>query len=107
MTKEQLKRAVQKELTGKDSEPAEIVYFKFNKSQIPVLEQALETAGLMLGMDKSRAYCLEMICADFLAGTNREGEDSQVLLESALRFFKFLPDEGRKAFLNRVAEQAL
>jgi hypothetical protein len=107
MTKEQLKRAVQKELTGKDSEPAEIVYFKFNKSQIPVLEQALETAGLMLGMDKSRAYCLEMICADFLAGTNREGADSQVLLESALRFFKFLPDEGRKAFLNRVAEQAL
>jgi hypothetical protein len=32
-----------------------------------VIEQALETAGLMLGSDKSRGYCLEMICADFLA----------------------------------------
>ena len=33
-----------------------------------MIEQALETAGLMLGTDKSRGYCLEMICADFLAG---------------------------------------
>ena len=24
----------------------------------------------MLGGDKSRGYCLEMICADFLAGAN-------------------------------------
>jgi len=24
----------------------------------------------MLGTDKSRGYCLEMICADFLAGAN-------------------------------------
>jgi len=24
----------------------------------------------MLGSDKSRGYCLEMICADFLAGAN-------------------------------------
>jgi hypothetical protein len=30
-----------------------------------VIERALETAGLMLGYDKSRGYCLEMICADF------------------------------------------
>ena len=32
-------------------------------------EQALETTALMLGSDKSRGYCLEMICADFLAGS--------------------------------------
>jgi len=31
-----------------------------------VVEKALETADLMLGTDKSRGYCLEMICADFL-----------------------------------------
>ena len=48
----------------------EIVYFKLYKSQIPVVEQAIETAALMLGTDKSRGYCLEMICADFLAGAN-------------------------------------
>jgi hypothetical protein len=29
-----------------------------------------ETAALMLGTSKSRGYCLEMICADFLAGAN-------------------------------------
>ena len=70
MPKEQFKHEVEKELTGIDSEPAEIIYFKFYKSQIPVIEQAIETAGLMLGTDKSRGYCLEMICADFLAGAN-------------------------------------
>jgi hypothetical protein len=30
-------------------------------------ERAIETAALMLGSDRSRGYCLEMICADFLA----------------------------------------
>ena len=39
-----------------------------------MVERALEIAGLMLGTDKSRGYCLEMICADFLAGANL-GED--------------------------------
>ena len=60
--------------TGKETEPWEIIYFKLYKSQLPVLEKALETAGLMLGTDKSRGYCLEMICADFLAGASL-GED--------------------------------
>jgi hypothetical protein len=41
-----------------------------------VVEEALETAGLMLGTDKSRGHCLEMICADFLAGA-RLGETHQ------------------------------
>jgi hypothetical protein len=36
------------------------------KSQIPVIEQAIETTALMPGSDKSRGYCLAMICADFL-----------------------------------------
>jgi hypothetical protein len=39
---------------------------------LPVIEQALETAALLLGSDKSRGYCLEMICVDFLAGVNLE-----------------------------------
>ena len=70
MPKEEFRREVEKELTGRDTEPHEIIYFKLYKSQIPVVEQALETAALMLGTDKSRGYCLEMICADFLAGAN-------------------------------------
>jgi hypothetical protein len=68
MPKEEFKCAVERHLTGKETEAWEIVYFKLYKSQLPVVEKALETAGLMLGTDKSRGYCLEMICADFLAG---------------------------------------
>jgi hypothetical protein len=70
LPKDQFKREVSKHLTGKETEPWEILYFKAYKSQLPVIEQALETAGLMLGSDKSRGYCLEMICADFLAGVS-------------------------------------
>jgi hypothetical protein len=75
MPKEGFKGEVERHLTGKDTEPWEIIYFKLYKSQLPIVEKALETVALMLGSDKSRGYCLEMICADFLAGANaREGE---------------------------------
>ena len=70
MPKEGFKCAVERHLTGRETEPWEIIYFKIYKSQLPVVEKALETAALMLGTDKSRAYCLEMICADFLAGAH-------------------------------------
>jgi hypothetical protein len=66
LPKNQFKREVSKHLTGKETEPWEILYLKAYKSHLPLIEQALETAGLMLGSDKSRGYCLEMICADFL-----------------------------------------
>src|SRR4030088_586681 len=49
MPKDQFKREVEKELTGKDTEPWEIIYFKVYKSQISVIEQAVETAAPMLG----------------------------------------------------------
>jgi hypothetical protein len=57
---------------GKETEAWEILYFKVYKSQLRVVEKALETAASMLGSDKSCGYCLEMICADFLAGANSE-----------------------------------
>jgi hypothetical protein len=90
MPKEQFKQEVEKELTGRETEPWEIVYFKLYKSQMPVVEQAIETAALMLGTDKSRGYCL-----------------SGVLLQSALRLFKFLPGEERQTFLLHVTDKAL
>ena len=83
MPKAEFQREVEKELTGKDSEPSELIYFKVYKSQIPVIEQAIETAALMLGSDKSRGYCLEMICADFLAGASMDGSDPEI---SAVHF---------------------
>ena len=47
-----------------------------------------------------------MICADFLAGANLDNGNTDVLLQSVLKFFKFLPGEERKAFLHHVAEKA-
>ena len=81
MPKEEFKQEVEKELTGRETEPWEIVYFKLYKTQLPVVERAIETAALMLGSDKSRGYCLEMICADFLAGANLENENPEVKVE--------------------------
>jgi hypothetical protein len=105
MPKEEFRQAVEKELTGRESEPHEIIYFKLYKSQIPVIEQALETAALMLGSDKSRGYCLEMICADFLAGANLDNQNPEILLQSALRFFKFLPGSEKQTFISEITRQ--
>jgi hypothetical protein len=33
-----------------------IIYFKLYKSQLPVIEQALDSAALILGSGKSRGY---------------------------------------------------
>src|SRR5690242_16599557 len=99
LPKEQFRYEVEKELTGKDSEPSELIYFKVYRSQIPVIEQAIETASLMLGSDKSRGYCLEMICADFLAGANLDQGDPEILLKSVSSLYKFLPGEHKHQFL--------
>jgi hypothetical protein len=105
MPKEEFRQAVEKELTGKASEPHEIIYFKLYKSQIPVIEQAIETAALMLGSDKSRGYCLEMICADFLAGANLDSGQPDVLLRAISSLLKFLPGEQKQAFAELVTQQ--
>ena len=75
LPKEKFKSEVELHLTGKETEPWEIIYFKLYKSQLPVVEKAIEIVALMLGTDKSRGYCLEMICADFLAGANAQDDE--------------------------------
>src|ERR1700721_372234 len=100
MPREEFKREVERYLTGKETEAWEILYFKAYKSQLPVIERALETAGLMLGTDKSRGYCLEMICADFLAGANLDGGDTGTLVLALDRLYRLLPDPQRAEFLD-------
>ena len=73
---------------------------------MPVIEQAIETAALMLGSDKSRGYCLEMICADFLAGASIDGNNPEILLQSISRYSKFLPSSQQEVFRSEVAGQA-
>ena len=106
LPKEEFKREVEKELTGKDCEPSELIYYKVYKSQVPVIEQAIGTAALMLGCDKSRGYCLEMICADFLAGAHLEGENPDALLYSISRYYQFLPTQQQEVFLSKVSPKA-
>jgi hypothetical protein len=107
MPKEDFKREVEKELTGKDSEPSELIYFKVYKSQMPVIERAIESAALMLGSDKARGYCLEMICADFLAGASIDGNNPEALLQSLARYYRLLPATQRGNFLLEISGRAL
>ena len=102
LPKEEFKREVERHLTGRESEPWELLYFKLYKSQLNVIEQALETAGLMLGSDKSRGYCLEMICADFLAGVNLENGDPDALLLALHRLIGMLSTTQRQQIFERV-----
>jgi hypothetical protein len=106
LPKEAFKREVERHLTGRETEAWEIIYFKLYKSQLPVLEQALETAALMLGSDKSRGYCLEMICADFLAGAHLQDANPESLLMSLRTLFESMPDSHRLEFLQQVKEMS-
>jgi hypothetical protein len=106
LPKEAFKREVERHLTGRETEPWEIIYFKLYKSQLPILEQALESAALMLGSDKSRGYCLEMICADFLAGAHLQDANPENLLMSLRTLFESMPDSHRLEFLQQVKEMS-
>ncbi len=104
LPKEEFKHAVVQHLTGKETEAWEILYFKAYKSQLPVIEQALETAALMLGTDKSRGYCLEMICADFLAGVSLEVGNDQAPILALRRLIGSLSVENTKRLTGWLKE---
>ena len=58
----------------------------------------------LLGTDKSRGYCLEMICADFLAGANLDSGNTEILLHSIRQFLKFLPSEQQQTLVSEVSK---
>jgi hypothetical protein len=103
MPREEFKRAVERHLTGREAEPWDMLYFKAYKSQLAVIEEALETASLMLGGHKARGYCLEMICADFLAGANLDASGrSDSLLLALSRIYLLLTNSQKQEFLLRI-----
>jgi hypothetical protein len=59
-------------------------------------------APLMLGNDKSRGYCLEMICDDFLAGVSLEAGDRDALLPCLTQLVIGLSNPQRKQLLEEV-----
>jgi hypothetical protein len=102
MPREQFKREVERYVTGCDTEPSDLIYFRVYRTQTRVIEDALENASLMLGGDKARGYCLEMICADFLAGVGVEASDSDLMLTALVRLFDLLPTVQRGLFIDRL-----
>lgn len=103
---DRFKQEIERTLNGPEAEPWDLIYFKLYKSQIPVIEQALDTASRMLGADKARGYCLEMICADFLAGANLEGGNPDVLFDSISRSFRFLTPAQQQRFWEGLRQVA-
>ena len=91
-TKQELKEEVYKYFTGEDYEPYEMVYFKLFESQLPIVERALYVASRMAGTERSRGYCLELVCADFLAGRTEESTPEEILLVIH-RLVNLLPTE--------------
>jgi hypothetical protein len=106
LPKEEFKCEVERHLTGQETESWEILYFKVYKSQLQVIEKALETASLMLGSQKARGYCLEMICADFLAGANLGETDSSSFSFSVRRLVEFLPGAEKIELIESLKETA-
>ena len=85
LPKQEFKQEVERHLHGETAETYEILYFKVYKSQLKVVEEALQTAAMMLGEDKARGYCLEMICADFLSGAHLAPDGNDDILVLALK----------------------
>jgi hypothetical protein len=106
LPKEEFKREVERHLTGQETEAWEMLYFRVYKSQLQVVEGALETASLMLGSQRSRGYCLEMICADFLAGATLGEANSNVFSTSVRRLLDFLPGPERIELIRSLKEIA-
>jgi hypothetical protein len=99
-SKEELQQEVHRYFSGEDLEPYEMVYFKLFESQLPVIERALYVASRMAGTERSRGFCLELICADFLAGQAEESSPDEVVLVIE-RLVKLLPP----GYLNQVASR--
>jgi hypothetical protein len=67
-----------------------------------VVERALYVASRMVGTERSRGYCLELVCADFLAGRTEESAP-EVILMMIHRLVHLLPREYQ-ACLARQSE---
>jgi hypothetical protein len=69
------------------------------------IEGKLETIS-----DRLRGQVSRLLFGDdlrrLLGGRNMANEDPEVLLQSALLFFKFLPGHERQKFVHRITEKA-
>lgn len=83
-----------------------MVYFKLFESQLPIVERALYVASRMVGSERSRGYCLELICADFLAGRTEESTPEEILLVIE-HLVRVLPAEYQVRIMGFTEAQAV
>jgi hypothetical protein len=60
----------------------------------------------MLGNDKARGYCLEMICADFLAGARLQDDTSEAALIALVRLFGLLTEKQKTEFTDQIRNRS-
>lgn len=99
-SKEELKEEMHQYFTWEDLEPHEMVYRKLFESQLPIIGRALYVASRMAGTERPRGYCLELVCADSLAGRTEEFSPEETLLVIE-RLASLVPPE----YLARVVSQ--
>jgi hypothetical protein len=69
------------------------------------MEPKLDRRRALFVLNKiDRGYCLEMICADFLAGANLDNGNPDALLLSLGRLFGLLPPPQKRQFLEEVRQ---
>jgi len=105
-SKQELEQEVYKHLTGEEYGPYEMVYFKLYESQLPTVERALLVAARMVGSERSRGYCLELVCADFLAGRTEESTPEEILM-LIQHLVKLLPAEYQTRLAGQEQEEEL
>jgi len=67
--------------------------------------RALYVASLIVGTERSRGYCLELVCADFLAGRTEESTPEEILLVIH-RLVHLLPPDYQARLANHSEEAA-
>ena len=103
-SQQKLKEEVYKYFTGQDFEPYEMVYFNLYESQLPVVERDLYGASRIAGSERARGYCLELVCADFLAGRTEESAPEEILL-LIHRLVALLPPDNQARIAGRNADK--
>ena len=73
-----------------------MVYFKLFESQLLVLERALHVAARMVGTERSRRYCLELVCADFPVGRGQESSPDEILMRVGKNSRRWARQSGRR-----------
>ncbi len=63
-----------------DIEPHQMAYISPFASPLRVIERASCVASRIAGTERSRGYCLELVCADFLVGRTEESAPEEIPL---------------------------